>query len=93
MTNYITSSRSNERSIQGGAASALDTYRAITFISDIRVMGFRVPALVQAKQIIRRLTAASEIPRGHLAVYVGESQKRPFLIPVSFLKHPHFKNC
>ncbi|WRX14164.1 Small auxin-up RNA - like 10 [Theobroma cacao] len=47
---------------------------------------FPNPAPVHAKQIIRRETAASEIPRGHLAVYVGESQKRRFLIP-----HPSFQ--
>ncbi|XVF45414.1 hypothetical protein PTKIN_Ptkin02bG0203900 [Pterospermum kingtungense] len=51
-------------------------------------MGFNVPPLSHAKQIIRRVTAASEIPKGHLAVYLGGSQKRHFVIPDSFMETP-----
>ncbi|KAG8086677.1 hypothetical protein GUJ93_ZPchr0010g8317 [Zizania palustris] len=33
--------------------------------------------------------AAADVPRGHLAVYVGESRKR-FVIRTAYLKHPSF---
>ncbi|XP_006659774.2 auxin-induced protein 15A-like [Oryza brachyantha] len=33
--------------------------------------------------------AAADVPRGHLAVYVGERRKR-FVIPTACLKHPSF---
>ena len=31
------------------------------------------------------------MPKGHVPVYVGETQKR-FVIPISYLKHPSFQN-
>ncbi|XP_062192416.1 auxin-induced protein 15A-like [Phragmites australis] len=34
-------------------------------------------------------TASADVPRGHLAVYVGEGRKR-FVIPTACLKHPSF---
>ncbi|GJN39817.1 hypothetical protein PR202_gb28960 [Eleusine coracana subsp. coracana] len=33
--------------------------------------------------------ARSEVPRGHMAVYVGEARKR-FVIPTTCLSHPTF---
>ncbi|KAG9458967.1 hypothetical protein H6P81_003475 [Aristolochia fimbriata] len=60
-------------------------------------MGIHLPGIhVHAKQIIRRSASKerpcsrSSVPRGHFAVYVGESKKR-FVIPISFLKHPLFR--
>ncbi|KAK1582600.1 hypothetical protein Q3G72_016648 [Acer saccharum] len=35
---------------------------------------------------------ASDIPKGHLAVYVGESERKRFIIPVSFLNHSSFQD-
>ncbi|KAF5755667.1 putative small auxin-up RNA [Helianthus annuus] len=32
-----------------------------------------------------------DVPKGHLAVYVGEKQKRRFVIPISFLEQPLFQ--
>ncbi|EPS72391.1 hypothetical protein M569_02373 [Genlisea aurea] len=32
-----------------------------------------------------------DVPKGHLAVYVGENRSR-YIIPISFLSHPHFKS-
>ncbi|CAJ2671792.1 auxin-induced protein 6B [Trifolium pratense] len=48
-------------------------------------MGFRLPG-------IRRSSSSKqmEVPKGYLAVYVGEKMKR-FLIPVSFLNEPLFQ--
>ncbi|XP_059647553.1 auxin-induced protein X10A-like [Cornus florida] len=62
-------------------------------------MGIRLPGVIQAKQILRQslLTASSaasnaiNVPKGYLAVYVGESQKRQFLVPVSYLNQPIFQ--
>ncbi|XP_007041980.2 PREDICTED: auxin-responsive protein SAUR21 [Theobroma cacao] len=53
-----------------------------------------------AKQILRRsVFAASKaasitgdvVPKGVLAVYVGETQKKRFLVPVTFLNQPSFQ--
>ncbi|XP_024991471.1 auxin-responsive protein SAUR21-like [Cynara cardunculus var. scolymus] len=33
-----------------------------------------------------------DVPKGHLAVYVGENQKRRFVVPVSYLEQPLFQN-
>lgn len=51
----------------------------------------------QAKQILRRSIPRTEfhpptsVPKGHFAVYVGDSQTR-FVIPISYLKHPSFQD-
>lgn len=50
-------------------------------------MGFHLP------NIIRRASSSSkaaDVPKGYLAVYVGEEMKR-FLIPVSYLNQPWFQ--
>ncbi|KAK9000393.1 hypothetical protein V6N11_080895 [Hibiscus sabdariffa] len=31
------------------------------------------------------------VPKGHFAVYVGEAEKKRFVVPISFLKHPSFQ--
>ncbi|KAL8197696.1 hypothetical protein R6Q57_024294 [Mikania cordata] len=33
-----------------------------------------------------------DVPKGYLAVYVGESQKTRFVIPLSVLEHPLFQD-
>ncbi|MFS8024848.1 putative small auxin-up RNA [Helianthus anomalus] len=33
-----------------------------------------------------------DVPKGHLAVYVGEEQKRRFVVPISYLEQPLFQN-
>ena len=32
------------------------------------------------------------MPKGHLAVYVGEYEKKRFVIPVSYLNHSSFQD-
>ncbi|KAL5788754.1 hypothetical protein ACOSP7_005703 [Xanthoceras sorbifolium] len=62
-------------------------------------MAIRVPGIMQAKQILcqsklfANQAAASSVNvlKGHIAVYVGESQKKRFVIPVSFLNQPSFQ--
>ncbi|EOA22289.1 hypothetical protein CARUB_v10002887mg [Capsella rubella] len=51
-----------------------------------------VRSLLGAKKILGRSTAvASAAPKGFLAVYVGESQKKRYLVPVSYLNQPAFQ--
>ncbi|KAK4401460.1 Indole-3-acetic acid-induced protein ARG7 [Sesamum angolense] len=40
----------------------------------------------------RSTSARTEVPKGHFAVYVGEREKKRFVIPVSFLNHPSFQD-
>ncbi|CAN6463608.1 unnamed protein product [Victoria cruziana] len=47
-------------------------------------MNIRLPLSVLAKK------QAALVPKGHFAVYVGESRKR-FVIPTSYLKNPTFQ--
>ncbi|KAF3435829.1 hypothetical protein FNV43_RR22921 [Rhamnella rubrinervis] len=61
-------------------------------------MGFRLPGVVPSK-LKRSLsnskkadsTAVYVVPKGHLAVYVGDIEKKRFVIPLSLLKHPSFQ--
>ncbi|XP_065866670.1 auxin-responsive protein SAUR21-like [Euphorbia lathyris] len=60
-------------------------------------MGIRMPRIISAKQIVRRILSSQsqeslDVPKGHLAVYVGETQKKRFTVPISYLKHPSFQN-
>ncbi|XP_042509444.1 auxin-responsive protein SAUR21-like [Macadamia integrifolia] len=63
-------------------------------------MGIRLPGMIHAKQILRRslllanqlATTATDVPKGHLAVYVGETQKKRFVVPVSYLNQPLFQD-
>ncbi|CAA7041064.1 unnamed protein product [Microthlaspi erraticum] len=52
-----------------------------------------VRSLFSAKKILAgSLARTSKAPKGFLAVYVGESQKRQrHLVPVSFLNQPSFQ--
>ncbi|XP_030518374.1 auxin-responsive protein SAUR23-like [Rhodamnia argentea] len=60
-------------------------------------MGIRLPSIIfHAKQALKSQplgtrNAQPDVPRGHVAVYVGEVQRKRFLIPVSFLNHPSFR--
>ncbi|XP_031285050.1 auxin-responsive protein SAUR23-like [Pistacia vera] len=62
-------------------------------------MAIRFPGIVHAKHILRQsklfanqaASVSSDVPKGYLAVYVGESQMKRFIIPVSFLNQPSFQ--
>ncbi|MED6173471.1 hypothetical protein PIB30_059795, partial [Stylosanthes scabra] len=56
-------------------------------------MGFRLPVIRRTSSFSGSQGASKslEVPKGYLAVYVGENQKR-FVIPVSYLNHPSFQD-
>ncbi|XP_052193050.1 auxin-responsive protein SAUR22-like [Diospyros lotus] len=56
-------------------------------------MGIRFLNILHAKHIISRPSSkVVDVPKGYLAVYVGEAQKKRFLVPVSYLNHPTFQD-
>ncbi|KAF3974121.1 hypothetical protein CMV_002521 [Castanea mollissima] len=62
-------------------------------------MAIRFPGIIHAKHILRRTNSFSklaastslDVPKGYLAVYVGESEKKRFVIPISYLNQPTFQ--
>ncbi|KAK8522178.1 hypothetical protein V6N13_115151 [Hibiscus sabdariffa] len=65
-------------------------------------MGIQLMGLAHAKQKIQRTLSGkignaalgtSNVPKGHIAVYVGEGNRpKRFVIPVSYLNHPLFQD-
>ncbi|OIV99529.1 hypothetical protein TanjilG_17343 [Lupinus angustifolius] len=51
-------------------------------------MGFRIPGIRRAS--FQAAPKAVEVPKGYLAVYVGEKMKR-FIISISYLSQPSFQ--
>lgn len=58
-------------------------------------MGIRLPSVIlsNAKQVLKLQNNAKNqcgVPKGHVAVYVGELEKKRFVVPISYLSHPPF---
>ncbi|XP_050378324.1 auxin-induced protein 15A-like [Argentina anserina] len=61
-------------------------------------MGFRLPGISSTKRSLiwsvsngnQTASKTLDIPKGYFAVYVGESQKKRFVIPLSYLNQPSF---
>ncbi|XP_050365412.1 auxin-responsive protein SAUR21-like [Argentina anserina] len=52
-------------------------------------------SIANAKRSLTRSLSGSkklDIPKGYFAVYVGENQKKRFVIPLWYLNHPSFQN-
>ncbi|XP_065865095.1 auxin-induced protein 15A-like [Euphorbia lathyris] len=54
-------------------------------------MGLRLPGLVRTT-IKKGSSRNMEVPKGFLAVYVGESEKKRYLVPLPFLNQPSFQD-
>ncbi|WOG86895.1 hypothetical protein DCAR_0206114 [Daucus carota subsp. sativus] len=61
-------------------------------------MGIRVPHITNLKQILNRqfslknLDRSTNVPKGCIAVYVGEDQRRRFVVPITYLNEPTFQD-
>ncbi|KAE8672649.1 Indole-3-acetic acid-induced protein ARG7 [Hibiscus syriacus] len=63
-------------------------------------MGIQLTGLAQAKQKLQRTLsgrigkamATLNVPKSHVAVYVGEGNRKRFVIPISYLNHPLFQD-
>ncbi|KAL7257473.1 hypothetical protein ACSBR1_003716 [Camellia fascicularis] len=63
-------------------------------------MGIRSISIAHAKKTLQRtlsprngtVSATSDVPKGHLAVYVGENYVKRFVIPISYLNHSLFQD-
>ncbi|KAL5066494.1 hypothetical protein RYX36_028231 [Vicia faba] len=56
-------------------------------------MGLRLPGAIRRASFSKSQTSSkvTNVPKGCLAVYVGEEMKR-FVIPTSYLNQPSFQN-
>ncbi|XAR59080.1 hypothetical protein NMG60_11014722 [Bertholletia excelsa] len=63
-------------------------------------MGIQLRGILHGKSIIRRsifrggggTSKIADVPKGYLPVYVGEAQKKRFLVPVSYLNQHLFQD-
>lgn len=51
-------------------------------------MGCQLPSILQGK----RNSKTSDVPKGCFAVYVGDKQKKRFMVPVSYMNEPSFQD-
>ncbi|PON93777.1 Small auxin-up RNA [Trema orientale] len=62
-------------------------------------MAFKLPGILNRKKALRRSLSgikeaalkSTTIPKGYFAVYVGEDQKKRYLVPLSYLNEPAFQ--
>ncbi|OVA12804.1 Auxin-induced protein [Macleaya cordata] len=64
-------------------------------------MGFNLPRIVHTKNFLRLGSfnsrqqlnpVTTDVAKGHFVVYVGENQKKTFVVPISYLNHPLFQD-
>lgn len=58
-------------------------------------MGIKLLSIVRRSvHMAKQWSAATtnDVPKGHFAVYVGEEQKKRFIIPISYLNQQWFKD-
>ena len=62
-------------------------------------MAFGLPGFVNGKKALRRSLSgikeaalkSTTIPKGHIAVYVGDDHKKRYVVPLSYLNEPAFQ--
>lgn len=74
-----------------------NSYNQIRSKSHYTYMGIRLPIFMalHANKIFKwqqhlHSRNHSNVPKGHIVVYVGEAQKKRFVVPISYLNHPSF---
>ncbi|KAK1570347.1 hypothetical protein Q3G72_000538 [Acer saccharum] len=73
----------------GSTVPARSTVNLIgPLLSYRQAMGFRLPIRVARKGA----SGSSDVPKGFLAVYVGETHMKRFLVPISYLNQPSFQD-
>ncbi|KAL9173829.1 hypothetical protein ABFS82_02G015200 [Erythranthe guttata] len=75
-------------------ASQNSHIHSFIFIFNVTKIYFNKKSMAIHKILRRSLSSenrSNEVPKGHLAVYVGESEKKRFVIPLSYLNHPSFQ--
>ncbi|KAL5791115.1 hypothetical protein ACOSQ2_006003 [Xanthoceras sorbifolium] len=57
-------------------------------------MAIRLPRIVHAKKVLQGsvFKINTDVPKGHFAVYVGDNQRKRFVIPISYLNQPSFQD-
>ncbi|KAA8546059.1 hypothetical protein F0562_020490 [Nyssa sinensis] len=50
----------------------------------------KLESLLSKTQLCPSATTA-KVPKGHFAVYIGDVQKKRFVVPISYLNHPSFQ--
>lgn len=72
----------------------LKPFRISSFSGDLLLKMGRMQKLQRtlSSRITGAVSATANVPKGHFAVYVGESQKKRFVIPISYLNHPLFQD-
>ncbi|KAL7156509.1 hypothetical protein ABFS83_02G015000 [Erythranthe nasuta] len=78
-------------------ASSAFTYftKKIPLIFCFASARFSLNTIMAIRQMLRRSLSSekrsNEVPKGHLAVYVGQNEKKRFVIPLLYLNHPSFQ--
>ncbi|KAI7751971.1 hypothetical protein M8C21_022067 [Ambrosia artemisiifolia] len=61
-------------------------------------MAIRMPRITQARKILKRSLSngnstptSMDIPKGYFAIYVGQQEKKRFVVSVSLLSEPTFQ--
>ncbi|KAF3681936.1 Auxin-responsive protein SAUR22 [Capsicum annuum] len=55
--------------------------------------GFNTKAKRSDKKIVTQFHKLHSVPKGHLAVYVGETDKKKrYVVPIAYLNHPSFQD-
>ena len=62
-------------------------------------MAFGLPNIAHGKKALRRTVSgvkeaaskSTSVPKGHFSVYVGEDQRKRYIVPLSYLNEPAFQ--